>query len=204
MTLAQKYGGWLLLLFHGIGLFLFIQNPENASMSYMNILLCGIVLFLAEAKQLQSIIPLTVIFIGGYLIEYIGVHTGIFFGDYQYGDALGTKLYGIPLIIGVNWYAIVVSSASIARKFSNNAYAQVIMTAILCTLMDYLIEPVAIRYGFWNWNQSDIPLSNYIWWFVFSVIFAAVYIFSSRYKNRPGELLWMIWVVFFILLNWIR
>lgn len=203
MTLAQKYGGWLLLLFHGIGLFLFIQNPENASMTYLNILLCGVVLYLAESKHLNALFPLIVIFIGGYLVEYVGVHTGIFFGDYQYGDSLGIKVNGIPLIIGINWYAIVVSSAAVARNFSKNTLTQIVMTAILCTLMDYLIEPVAIRYDFWNWN-GDIPLSNYIWWFVFSIVFAAVYIYSSRNKNRPGEMLWMIWVVFFILLNWIR
>ena len=141
-------------------------------------------------------------FIGGYVIEYVGVHTGIFFGDYAYGDALGSKYLGIPIIIGINWYAIVVSSAAVARKFTDNATLRIILTALFCTLVDFLIEPVAIRFGFWNWKGGLIPWTNYLWWFLFSLGFAAVYLYTSRTRNRPAEMLWLIWVLFFILLNW--
>ena len=40
------------------------------------------------------------------------------------------------------------------------------MAASLMTAMDFLIEPVAIRAGWW-WSAGDIPISNYVtWWIV--------------------------------------
>jgi len=203
MTVIQKYGAWVLLLFHVIGLVLFQIDPSNAELSYLTLYLCAIVLFLAESNVFRAIIPLLVIFVGGYVVEFIGVSTGILFGNYHYGSALGYKFLSIPIVIGMNWFAIVVSSASIARRITRRISIQILLTALLCTLMDFLIEPVAMKYDFWQWQNDIVPVQNYIAWFIFSLVFAAVYLLSSKTRNKPGEILWILWIPFFILLNWL-
>lgn len=204
MKIAQKYGGWLLLLFHVIGAVMILRDPNAASLSYLNISLCALVLFLAEFSSAKALIPFAFIFIPGFIIEYLGVTFGWFFGDYAYDTALGPKVLGVPLVIGFNWYAIIVSGSAVSRMITSNRWLQIILTAVLCTALDVLIEPVAIHYGFWHWSGPAIPLSNYIAWFIFSLLFAGVYAFASKERNRPAEMLWGIWILFFLLLNWQR
>lgn len=203
MTIVQKYGAWVLLLFHLIGLVLFQIDASNAELSYLTLYLCAIILFLAESNIFRALIPLVVIFIGGYVVEFMGVYTGVIFGNYNYGSALGFKYLSIPVVIGMNWFAIVVSSASIARRITRNVSLQILLTAALCTLMDFLIEPVAMKYDFWQWQNDTVPVQNYIAWFIFSLAFAAVYLLTSKTRNKPGEILWILWIPFFILLNWL-
>ena len=201
MKLVQKYGIWLLLIFHIIGYALFIQDAENAKLTFMNIWLCGTVVFFSEKLELRALIPLVVIFAGGYFAEFSGVHTGVLFGEYQYGEALGWPLWGIPVVMGMNWYATVVTSSSLAMRVVKNKFLQALLAAILCTGLDILIEPVAIKYDFWAWGGGEIPIQNYIAWFGFSFLFALVYVFATRVRNNTASGLWFIWLAFFLLLN---
>ena len=201
MTIVQKYGVWLLLIFHIIGYILFVQDAENAKLTYLNIWLCGALVFFSEKQELRALIPLTLISFGGYLAELSGVHTGVLFGEYQYGEALGWPIWGIPIVMGMNWYATVVTSASVAIRIVKNKWLQAFLAACLCTGLDILIEPVAIKYDFWTWSGGDIPVQNYIAWFGFSFIFALIYIFSTRVENNTATGLWFIWLAFFLSLN---
>ena len=201
MKVVQKYGIWLLLLFHIIGYILFVQDAENAKLTYMNIWLCGAVVFLSERLDIRAFIALAIIFAGGFLAELSGVHTGVLFGEYQYGEALGTPIYGIPIVMGMNWYATVVTSSSVAIRIVRNKWLQAFLAALLCTGLDILIEPVAIQYDFWAWGGGSIPIQNYIAWFGFSFVFALIYVFSTRVKNNSALGLWFIWLAFFLLLN---
>lgn len=201
MKIVQKYGVWILLIFHIIGYILFVQDAENAKLTYMNIWLCGAVVFLSEKVSLQALIALIVIFTGGFLAELSGVHTGVLFGEYKYGEALGTPLYGIPIVMGMNWYATIVTSSSVAIRITRNKWLQALLAALFCTGLDILIEPVAIKYDFWAWGGGNIPIQNFVAWFGFSLIFSLVYVFSTRVKNNSALGLWFIWLAFFLLLN---
>ena len=59
----------------------------------------------------------SVVFLLGWGIEVLGVKTGVVFGDYSYGPALGLKVSDVPLLIGVNWLMLVYASLSIACYF---------------------------------------------------------------------------------------
>ena len=56
-------------------------------------------------------------FFTGFLVELAGVQTGLIFGEYQYGEVLGWKIWGTPLIIGINWAMLVYASASSVNYF---------------------------------------------------------------------------------------
>ncbi|MFT5778619.1 MAG: putative membrane protein [Crocinitomicaceae bacterium] len=190
-----------LVLIHTIGISLFLIDPEAAKLSYIIIAACALLVYLGQG--VRTIVPLVIISCGGFIIEWIGVHTGALFGEYCYQSALGFKILGIPLVIGLNWYCIVLASVSISNYLKVNIILKAIIAALLCTFLDVLIEPVAIKFGFWEWNSTEIPLYNYICWFIFSFIFALV---ALRYLKRPSKTataLFITWAVFFILLNFI-
>lgn len=167
----------------------------------MNLLLCGTLIFLTETESKKALAIFLVIFSGGFLIELIGTQTGYLFGNYEYGEVLGWKLAGVSLIIGVNWYAIVLASASLVRFLKMNIFLQAILAGLLCVGMDFIIEPVAINYGFWSWEGNEIPLFNYITWFLFACLFSYLYLKNSAETNKTAAWLYLIWILFFIILN---
>lgn len=56
------------------------------------------------------------IFIVSFLVEAFGVNTGRIFGEYAYGHALGPKLLNTPVIIGLNWFALIYCTNIISRR----------------------------------------------------------------------------------------
>lgn len=200
MNDLRKYFIPILIIFHLIGLALFIFFPELSILSYMNIALCGLLVFLDKNISVKGLLAALIVIGGGYVIELTGVQTGILFGEYSYGGALGPKLYGVPLIIGINWLAIVMASIGIVGYFKLGSLLSSVLAGALSTGMDYLIEPVAIRYDFWSW-VGPIPAWNYICWFIFCSIFAYLCIQWYGKTNRTGAGLYLIWIVFFGILN---
>jgi bisanhydrobacterioruberin hydratase len=191
----------ILVLFHVIGTAIMLLYPEGAKLSYLNLMLCGFLLFLAETHYFRAAVSFLIIFIGGFVVEYLGVHTGLLFGNYNYGAALGPKYEEIPLVIGVNWFCIVLASSALLYSIKFNLVLKAILAGALCTLMDFLIEPVAIKLDFWDWENGIIPIWNYICWFGFSSLFAFIYLSFTKSRNKAAQSLFFIWVVFFSILN---
>lgn len=191
----------ILILFHAIGVGIMLLYPEGAKLSYLNLMLAGFLLFISEKSYIRTTGTLLTILIGGYLIEYIGVHTGLLFGNYEYGAALGPKINDIPLVIGVNWFCIVIASCSLLYSLRTHIVLKAILAGVLCTAMDFLIEPVAMKLDFWDWEGGIIPIWNYVCWFGFASLFSFVHLSLGKSKNKPAQSLYFIWVLFFSILN---
>lgn len=84
-----------------------------------------------------------ILLLAGFFIETIGVETGIIFGNYRYGNTLGIKFLEVPLIIGLNWFLLVYIISTVFFKI-RNIYIFALVAAFVMTLLDVLIEPVAI------------------------------------------------------------
>ena len=70
-------------------------------------------------------------FLTGMITEILGVQLGWIFGDYQYGEALGYKLFGVPLLIGVNWTLLTLITGAIAQQFYENIIMRVIILSLI-------------------------------------------------------------------------
>lgn len=143
-----------------------------------------------------------VCFFAGLTVELIGVQTGCLFGSYQYGTTLGWKIIGTPVIIGVNWFILVYSSGAVMHRFPLPIWAKSALSALIMVALDYLIEPVAIRYDFWDWQNGIIPLQNYLMWFI--VAFGLLLYFHRTQfdKNNPLALMLLfVQFAFFGILN---
>lgn len=120
-----------------------------------------------------------------FILEVLGVQKGWFFGSYNYGDVLGIKLLGVPLIIAANWAMIILGTVILSKIIIRNIYCASILSAFLCVLLDFFIEPAAIKLGYWNWKDIDIPVSNYLSWFFISLVFSFIF-YKLDIKIKTG------------------
>ena len=167
-------------------------------------LLVSIFLLFINHKHFNSafyIFCLATFFLG-FIVEVFSVKTGIIFGEYTYDNTLGIKLFGVPLIIGINWLMLIYTVGCICDRLKINILIKSGVGAGLLVALDLLIEPVAVKYYFWNWNNGIIPVQNYISWFALSFLLLLVFNKSNFNKhNAFAQTLFIMQLVFFAILN---
>jgi len=211
------------VLFHTIGLvgLLFFDKAFFLAATPFNLLLSfALLIWTQTEKNLHFIIFFIVCFLVGVIVEIIGINTGVLFGDYTYGKVLGFQFKNVPLLIGINWFIIIYCSGISIHTLLINAINRVALDkgspptalkalsvivdgATLAVFFDWLMEPVAVKLGYWVWNgDGSIPLFNYICWFVVSLILLAIFHFSKFDKqNKFAVNLLLIQLMFFLLLR---
>jgi len=150
-----------------------------------------------DLSNKKSKIGLMLIFLFGLIVELLGVNYGLFFGDYSYGANLGSKIYGVPYVIGFNWVLLIIATGSVSDKLiKGKEIYKIIFASFLMVLIDLLMEKSAPKLDFWEFVISPVPFSNYLWWFIFSLCFQ--YIFFKTVKTREYNLSSNILVIQFI------
>ena len=167
-----------------------------------HLLLTFILLLASRSYSTKFFLSTFFIVFFGFLIEVTGVYTGILFGGYKYGNNLGLQVFSVPLVIGLNWFILVFGTRGVVNYFFDKKYLQIILSSVLMVLLDFLIEPVAIEFGWWSWDIVTVPLQNYIMWFLVSLIMQFV---ISRNNNEISKSisfsLLLTQIIFFTYLN---
>jgi uncharacterized membrane protein len=147
----------------------------------------------------QNILAMVSIVVLGFGAEYIGVNYGWLFGDYQYGDTLGYKYGGVPVIIAFNWLMLCIALRSLVNLVVTSTVPAALLAAGLITAYDFILEPVAIRFGWWWWQQIEVPIYNYVCWFILSFAFQ---LFFKKLPKTVGRSYWMpiVQILFFFIL----
>ncbi|MEL4881728.1 carotenoid biosynthesis protein, partial [Shewanella algae] len=74
--------------------------------------------------------------------------------------------------------------------------------AAIAALFDYFMEPIAVSLGYWQWKNSDIPIYNYVCWFVLSALLLLLMRkLRVSTKNHFAPHLLTIQLLFFLLLK---
>lgn len=193
----EKTGILILLILYGVGL-AGMLSPYRAiflPLSALNLFITASLMFWYEKNRGKEFLIFSVIaWLTGFFIEVAGVHTGKIFGVYHYGESLGIKFLNVPLVIGVNWFILVFASAQWIKflGITNRILAAAIGAALMVTL-DLIIEPVAMKLDFWQWNGDVIPLQNYIGWYVIAFFLQCIY-----FQLHPKGLNVIAWFVMII------
>jgi bisanhydrobacterioruberin hydratase len=160
----------------------------------------------------------TLAFFIGLFTEMVGVKTGWLFGNYHYGEVLGFKINQAPLIIGINWFIIVYASGMMARQLMNFISQRfqfqqrtvnskwissvvIIGGAFIATVFDVIMEPAAVKLGFWTWENGNIPIMNYVSWFLVSGIILFIFRHASFKTHQFAINLLIIQALFFLVLR---
>ena len=195
----------ILFIFHVVGVVGLFSDYQDLFLllTPLNLLLSlGLFVWANNDFSIQFYKVTAILFALGFLVEVIGVSTGVLFGEYTYGATLGYKLFETPLMIGVNWILLSLASFGISSFFLKKQLPIILLSSLLMVLMDVLIEPIAISLDFWTWALGDIPLQNYVMWFFVSLIMNAIMSFNRLkidYRISFGLLLPQI--LFFTLLS---
>ena len=199
-----------------LGLIFPFTQPYFKLASAFNLWVSLILLLLFHEEYNRSFVFTAIgIFLAGFFIEVIGVHTGAIFGEYWYGQTLGTKILEVPLVIGANWLLLIYCSATITQKFCeilkkylfknsnfDNVYLKAIFASLSMVCLDYLIEPVAIYLDFWHWQNEEIPIQNFQAWFLIALLLSYIFLKGRFIKsNTLAILLFFLQCAFFISIN---
>tara|TARA_B100000886_G_scaffold340426_1_gene309906 strand:- start:5096 stop:5728 length:633 start_codon:yes stop_codon:yes gene_type:complete len=164
------------------------------------VLTFGLLIWGNDDFSLNFLKVIFILFLIGFFVEVFGVYSGVLFGEYHYGKTLGFQFLEAPLIIGVNWVLLVMSSFAVSSYFVSNSILKVVLSSIIMVLLDILIEPVAVRLDFWHWQAGTIPLQNYLMWFLVSLLMNWILIFNRfNFNVKLGFGLLISQVLFFTL-----
>ena len=214
---------FIAILFHLIGLvgILFFSRTFFTESTLFNLLLSGLLLVWTQKEKNRHFYLFFVLaFVVGFSAEVIGVNTGLLFGNYSYGKVLGLEWLKVPLVIGVNWFIVLyccgISISTLLTKVidqisiktesppqSLKAVSVITDGATLAVLFDWLMEPVAVKLGFWQWKDNgNIPIYNFVCWLAISALLLTVFHFCKFNKqNKFAINLLLIQFMFFLLLR---
>jgi uncharacterized membrane protein len=111
-----------------------------------------------------------------YLLEEIGVRTGLIYGPYHYSDMLGPKLGHVPVLIPLAWFMMIYPSWVTARALVRGVNTQsaagiaalALVAAMVMTAWDTVMDPGMSAAGNWVWENGGayfgVPLRNYFGW----------------------------------------
>ena len=185
-----------------IGFIVPAMRPLFQLLTPLGMVMAAILLmYFHEPKNLKSWLVFAGIALIAFVAELIGVNTQVLFGNYQYGPALGFKLWNTPLVIGLNWLVLIYCIAAVTQKIRDRWYFPLTGAAGMVAF-DWLMEPVASATGMWTWSGGNIPLKNYMDWFLVSgFLFLMIRILKVEFNNRIAPLLLVMQLVFFLTLN---
>ncbi|MGM0581365.1 MAG: carotenoid biosynthesis protein [Bacteroidota bacterium] len=198
-------GGIIITAFYFFGIIGILSDSKDwfIEKTAFNLSLSFLILIFYQKKYSLSLLwGFLFCYLIGFSAEYLGVNFGLIFGDYIYPDTLGPQLGEVPIIIGVNWFLITFCVASIIFPLKLNIIVKILLATILTVLIDFMIEPVAMELNFWNWENNEIPIQNYVGWAIISFLIYCFYaIIKIPLENKIALVLLFWQIVFFACLN---
>ena len=192
---------WLNQLFGLFGIFyvdfnLFLSlSPISLFFTFLIVLFYNV-----EFSLKQLSVAFFIIFMS-FICEIIGVNYGILFGSYEYGNNLAPLIFGVPLVIGLNWFVLTISCGNISHYiFSKNKYFSILFGSFLMLILDFVMEQVSGNIDFWYFYDKNL-LFNYITWFLLGLLNQYLYQSFMNKKNLIISInIYFSFFVFFLIL----
>jgi uncharacterized membrane protein len=132
-------------------------------------------------------------------IEKIGITTGFPFGHYYFTDAMGPKISGVPIFLGlaylgmgyVSWLMASLILGWQQRELTGwRVVALPAFAALVMTSWDFCLDPVwstIVRAWIWTDGGSyfGVPISNFVGWY--GNVFVIYLLFALYLRRRPTK-----------------
>lgn len=131
-----------------------------------------------------------------YIIEIIGVSTGLPYGEFEYGVSLGPMLFDVPLALPLFFIPLVFNSyllSTLLFDFTDRRILRVPTVVLMVILIDMILDPAAVSLGLWSYSQGiyyGVPIQNYIGWILSATIATVLIDVSfefSKLKSRVQD-----------------
>ena len=156
----------IIWLFHISGLIGIIYSNSSwfVRATPLNLALSFLLILINTEISKKTVFLFSLCFTVGMIAEIIGVNKGLIFGEYSYGNALGIKVFGVPILIGINWCILVFITGYIADAFFHNFWQKILLGIFLMISLDLVMEPVAPVLDFWTFKSGLASFQNYLGW----------------------------------------
>ncbi|GAA4097207.1 carotenoid biosynthesis protein [Mucilaginibacter panaciglaebae] len=197
----------IIVIFHLIGLlglYFLPTKPYFILLVPFHLMLMTFIVFINHDElNLKFCYFFVMIVLAGWLIEYIGIHTGQLFGAYYYGHTLGFTIRQVPVVMGFTWFILIYATGVSMRKLRINLMlVRVLCGALLLVILDLLIEPVADQLDYWHWLNNETLIQNYCCWFIASAVFLLVFeLFDFKKQSMVAPALLACQFIFFAALQ---
>jgi len=131
------------------------------------------------------------------ILENTSILTGFPFGHYHYTDALGPKLFLVPVLIGPayfanGYFAWVIGNILVGELRRGSSVVLTVavpfIAAFVMVMWDLTFDPRAstIQHQ-WIWEQGGgyfgVPLTNYLGWFFTVYLFLQLFALFVRFRS---------------------
>jgi putative membrane protein len=105
------------------------------------------------------------------VVEYIAIKTGVPYSYFSYGDMIGLLIADtVPWTVGFAWAPICLG----ALYFTQKKRFAIPLAALLMTLLDTVLDPGAVKLGFWTYANPGlyygVPFVNFMGWLLTGAI----------------------------------
>jgi uncharacterized membrane protein len=137
--------------------------------------------------------------------ENLSIMTGFPFGWYHYSDAMGPKVFLVPLLIGPAYFGVGYLSWTLARAIFGDedarlsgllSFATPAIASFIMVSWDLTIDPMMSTItGSWVWHNGGsyfgVPVSNFLGWYLTVYVFFQCFALYARrrfaaYTNVHG------------------
>jgi uncharacterized membrane protein len=137
------------------------------------------------------------------LFENLSILTGFPFGWYHYSDAMGPRLFLVPLLIGPAYFGVGYLSWTLARAILDDesarldgtlAFATPVMASFIMVSWDLTIDPImSTATSNWVWHHGGsyfgVPLVNFLGWYLTVYVFFQLFaLYARRAQPTPRPL----------------
>jgi uncharacterized membrane protein len=126
--------------------------------------------------------------------ENLSIVTGFPFGWYHYSDAMGPKLFLVPLLIGPAYFGVGYLSWTLARAIFGDedarlagllSFATPAIASFIMVSWDLTLDPIMSTItGSWVWHNSGsyfgVPVSNFLGWYLTVYVFFQCFALYAR------------------------
>ncbi len=177
--------------------------PEAAFVSGINVILFAAPAFGATRWWLgwrDSVVLWSLLGVLALVIETSAIITGFPYGHFGYSDLLGFRLFGLtPWTVFLAWTPLVLAAYAIARRLFEvkplaisfqllASILRIVVTAVLLVIFDLVLDPGAVKIGFWRYEGGGVfygvPVSNFVGW-LFSGAIAGVVLEIFFWIKKP-------------------
>ncbi|NJE85656.1 carotenoid biosynthesis protein [Thermococcus sp. CX2] len=156
-----------------------LANVLKTSPIYLVLYMASFVLLSRRAWTSLPRLLLWAFFIG-FVVEIIGTRVCAPFGCYEYIN-LRPQILRVGLFVPFAWAIFGAVSYLAASYYFTSPSKRILFASLLMVIIDLSVDPIMTSWEAWIWKTTtevtwfDIPWTNYLGWFVVSLMFFSLY-----------------------------
>ncbi len=144
----------------------------------------------------QSLVIISVLGVYALVFETLSIKYGWPYGKFVYSELLGPHLFSaVPFTVLVAWTPLVLGALAFSDSGTcslGHSVWRTVKTVSLLVITDTVLDPAAVKLGFWHWLKQGtyygVPAVNFFGWVLsgsIAVVAMRIYMHRKRIATPP-------------------